>query len=376
MSIATGPILTDSEGAEGFEQSSLSILLRKDWILRALSIIALGAAAVTLVLYLLSALNWRSQPFIGALFSTPSLVIEDAQPFSSENWQAHEVGMQSGDTLIGMDGVEWAADQRNEGLRETLQDYRVDERVELIVLHDGDPGAMTCEEGQLSCLATITLQQIPLTDFGLYFVAGYVVALAIVLMGGLVLWRRTDMRSAKLFAISVAALAIFNTGQFDLLTIYRYAPLWLVGTLVFSGVILSFGMTFPHDIEAIRRTPLLRYAPLLAAGGLSVITLWLYNESRYELFFNLSFFLLLASVIALIAIMGWRRQYSTSPIIREQVTFVGLGTLIGFFPILVRVLWFIFSGSEILHELIPISQVAVIFYALSVSYAILQYRLL
>lgn len=67
---------------------------------------AAGAVIVVLaaVFYLVLALGWRSQPFPGAMM-TRTLTVDGSQPLTAESWTGLNAGLQSGDHVIGVNGM-------------------------------------------------------------------------------------------------------------------------------------------------------------------------------------------------------------------------------------------------------------------------------
>jgi len=363
------------------ESQSLRTEQLAAWAINIITLSAMLVAAVVLGVYILAGLRWRNQPFIGAMFLSPSLEVSGAQPFSSQNWAALESGINAGDVLIAMEGQDFLPETRNELFQERLRQFKIGDRIQLTFLHDGNINstAMTCggaRLGETACVVDVDLRRVPIADFLVYFGVGAVASMVMYILGLVVLLRRFETRAAKLFATSAAALSVVTVGQFDLSTTFSYVPAWVIASYLFAGLLVSLALTFPHDLAFVRRAPMLRYLPLVVVGGMVLLTLGLYSENRYALFFDAAAFSQVVAVTGLVGVMGWRRQYSSSPIIREQVTFVGLGALFAFTPLFIRTLYLIFFGGELWQQLPPVAQAALLLYTFSVAYAILQYRLL
>lgn len=347
-------------------------------LLTGIAVISLVAAGALLLAYLVLATAWQSQPFIGVFFANPNLKIEDAETFTNEAWSGDEAGLQAGDTIIAFNGVDMPADERNGALDDLLQEAEIGQNVEVVFLphEDHDTSRMNCS-GEGACLAFLSLRTIPLIDFLIYFGIGYASAVVILAMGAAVLWRRPDTRATRLFAISAATLSIFSAGQFDTISSFSLTWVWLCANYLFAGTLVSFALSFPYDLGTIRRAPALRYAPMVLGLVASIITLILYNNDRYTVLHNASLAAQLIAVIAVAVIMGVRWRRATSPVIREQVVFVGAGAIAAF--LLTSILTFVFiatNGQEALHELVPVTRLSLMLFSLSFAYATLQYRLL
>jgi signal transduction histidine kinase len=160
-----------------------------------------------------------------------------------------------------------------------------------------------------------------------------------------------------------------------LISTFSLTPVWITAGFVFAATMVNFAMAFPYDLDVVRRAPSLRLAPTIGAVILSVLTVWFYGHD-VEAILLLPLATMILSVAVLAIVMRWRRNHSTSPIIREQTAFVGLGSLLAFIPLLVWSVLTMVTGGEVWHELTPVTQIAAVLYVLSVGYAILQYRLL
>lgn len=369
---------TEAEMVEGVRTSPA--LRWNNWI-NALIAASLGFAAVVLVFYLVTALDWRSEPFAGAIFSEDMTVL-DVQPFSDERWSALDIGVEPDDVLIGIDQVVWAENERHERFLETMAELPTGKSIELrLRTTEKRPDTLLrCFDapgGYQRCFIHILpTENFALADFAFHFGVGYVTGVLIWLVGLAVLWRRSETRAAKMFAVSTAALSIVVAGRFDLMTTFNLVPVWVVASYLFASILVSFAVSFPYDITVVRRAPSLRYSPLLGGMILAGLNIWAYQQQKEILWLLLPLIAIFVGAASLIVVMAWRREYSRSPILREQATFVGAGATAAFLPLLVWAAYLGVTRGAILNELTPVAQVSIILYVLSTAYAILQYRLL
>lgn len=341
--------------------------------------IVFGFVGLLLLGYALMALTWLQQPFPGAMFSR-TLVVEDFETYTDSPWAAHEAGLLKGDTVIGSEGVEWAAADRYEQLQEMLGQRSVGDSIELIVT-PADPAASSLPaclggfETTQRCV-NLTLQAFPGLDAALYFLPSFIAGILIYLIGAFVLWRRFEFPSAQLFGLGAAALSVALVGWTDVLSQQQLIPFWLAGTVAFAAFTVSFAFSFPYDLGVVRRVPNLRYAPLVAGALFYIFLLATFQNTLYDGLLVLAPLLMIIAVALLIGMMQWRRQYSSSPILREQTTFVALGAALGFGTLFLWLLIFVVGRGEALEFLTPVMQLSPLLYVLSTAYATLQYRLL
>ncbi|KAB2903763.1 MAG: GAF domain-containing protein [Anaerolineae bacterium] len=372
-------VLTEASSHPSKKEASA---FRVRTLLDVLTLAAMGAAFVLLVAYLIIALDWQRQPFLGAMF-THSLTVADVKPFSNQEWPALEAGLQHGDTLLGINGQEWDSDRRAKGLKNTIKSLKKDESVTLSISHAGDdtPADWQCEDpidGRAFCtVSNVKLSQIPAIDFLVHFGFGYLVGVVVFLIAGVALWQRFDSLSTKAVAVSAAALALLMAGRFDLMTTFTLMPAWIVSAFVFSSLLLLLALVFPANLPFMYRAPqTIRYAPLVLGAVLIAGTLWLHFNSVSDNVLLIPLVAILISAGTLMVSMFWRRIYSTSPVIHEQASFISLGILVALGPFLLWVIYFLITGGGILNELTPVVQVTSLIFVLSIVYAVLQYRLL
>ncbi|NJL93191.1 MAG: hypothetical protein HC915_05405 [Anaerolineae bacterium] len=381
---------TTVEAASASKRAGLRV--QHGWLLVALSLVALLGAAVGQGLYLQNALRWLEQPFVGAAF-TPDLSVEDVHSFSDDEWALHAAGVLPGDRVVGAVALngqrealgdlanEWAEEDRLANLYAVLEDAELGDQLTLIVLPaEADSALPSCEAGMQDRVQSgarcveLTLQEVPPLDFALHFGLGYLAALGVLVLGGFVMWRRRESQAAQFFGLGSSALSLLISGRLDMMTRYDLLPVWVGAAIVFSAAIFSLALMFPYDLGVVRRVPNLRYAPLVVGALLLGIALWLV-DARFTLTL-LGLPLVALAVITLVAVMLWRRQYSSSPIVREQVSLAALGTTVGFALLLIWLGVAVLSGGQFINELTPVVQVTPILFSLSLAYAILQYRLM
>ncbi len=352
-------------------------LIGSEWVVDVLSLVVMASAVILLLLYLVVALGWQQQPFPG-LFINRSVEVVNTPPFSDTGWSAWDAGVDGRHQIIGMNGQEWAADDRLAAYTDAIQSFEVGDEITLILegSPEENPTVDCMPNSTFTCNVSVTLTRFPLADFAIHFGVGLVSGIALLVLGALVVWRRPDVRSARLMGMSTAALAVVSAGRFDLLTTFDLAAVWIIAVYFAGGFLLAFALSFPHDLPLLHRVPVARYVPIVVAGILAVLNVPLDLGTTTTSSLVLPLGVYLASTIALVGIMYWRREYSRSPVIREQATFVGTGTGVAFSPLLLWLAYIALSGGDILDPLTPVMQMAPILFALSAGYAILQYRLL
>ncbi|HVU10815.1 MAG TPA: hypothetical protein VHD90_06030, partial [Phototrophicaceae bacterium] len=89
-----------------FRMMSSEMEERIGMLLAALGTVVAVAAAI---FYLVLALNWRGQPFIGAML-THTMTIDGSLPLSAGTWTGLKAGLQRGDQIVGVNGAALPSD--------------------------------------------------------------------------------------------------------------------------------------------------------------------------------------------------------------------------------------------------------------------------
>jgi len=112
----------------------------------------------------------------------------------------------------------------------------------------------------------------------------------------------------------------------------------------------------------------------LSVGGALAVT---YRPAFYELWLGLAMGLLVSSFVGLVYAMARQRRYTTSPILREQATLVGIGTTFTSFILLIWASAIVLEvGGGTVFAFNPVAFASSLLYALSMAYVLLQYRLI
>ncbi|MBE0689404.1 MAG: GAF domain-containing protein, partial [Anaerolineae bacterium] len=353
-----------------------------------LVVLVIAASGLLAITALFSAMEWRVQPFPGVMV-TRSLVVDGTRPIGWE-WLGLAAGIERGDRLVSLDGETLGdspdAYQRLDAL---LAQRNIGDEVELTFLRSTNnleevaPGII-CDAplaGFSSCTARVLLSEFPDNDiialFWVPFFAG-VLALGI---GVIVLVLRHRTTSGRMVGLVGALLAIFCVGLFDLNTTHRSTEVWIVGTSLLGGAVVSLSLVFPARLPRIYRSPVLLHVPMLIALIPALIGLWLYLSPSVpnNVSVAVQLAVLSAFVGSVISTLVWIRQRrrATTSLMRDQANMVLTGFL---FAVIPGVIWLVnlIASALLGSSIIPFntSVVAPFFAlpALSMAYAISQAR--
>ncbi len=339
-----------------------------NWVDRALQIVVLATLLLTVAMYAalpFLAVGWSQRPFIGA-FVEQGMIFNRVGDPTDPNWGARGV-VPSGSRLLAVESVP----VRNSAeLGAQLGGHQAGQTVRLDV---------QLQTGELHSYS-VRLSVFPLVDFGRHFVAPYLVGFLYLAVGVWIFRLRSAEAAGRVFAFSCALAAIGVGALFDMYTTHWFAWAWTMALPNVAAAILTLGLLFPEPARFVRRYPRSRlsaFLPSLAAGALGVYLLYAPGVDPYAHIsvWQWSYYAIGLSLLFFVGMAFYRWQTAPSPTAREQGRVIFIFTLIGFAPLVAWVLQTALSGNVIpidpLLNLLPL-----VFFPLSVAYAILRYRVL
>ena len=307
--------------------------------------------------------EWYHSPFTGFLIE-PNNVLSQ---ISGENWQGKQVGLQWADRLIAING------QSIQNANEMYTFLRQNEWQDLQATF-----YRQSEDRQFT--VNISPVKAPARDLFSLFILPYLVGVTSLAIG---LWAyrlRPDFRPTRAFVIFVSSVALLTTTFLDMNTTHRVVLLWAL-SLPAAGASLGYlALMFPHELPIIRTWPKLRYIPFIAGLVLAIViardillppTPYAYINS-----WRWGYVLIALGILSFLVSLTGRVIGDSSPVARQQSRVIIFGAALAFLPILVLYLLpigFLDTVPEFRPELLfpPL-----LLLPLSVTYAILRYRLL
>jgi signal transduction histidine kinase len=372
------------ESSVSFEQRSAMII----------TVTAAVVAVAAMILYLVLALNWSKQPFMGALMSR-TLVIDGSQPTQTGTWPGLVAGLERLDRITSINGQKLSANPTDyetayQAFLAISSRFHPNRVIRIEFERPARNGVVTttrsvrCEavvNGIAPCAVSLPLRSFPVTDFVALFVIPYASGL-LLLVAGLVLLR---MRSSQPTALLVSTLcfsqSIFIAGLFDQNTTRLLIPLWIFATVMSGGCMGLLALIFPIRSVWLYSRPFLRFVPIGISLALAAVLLMLNARPPYPSYatdnFLIAVFGALCGLGALVFSLLRRRTRATTPIVRDQSNTVLIGIALAAAPIGI---WLINVVTRPLLGVSPIAfneRAAAPFFilpAISLVYAIFQYR--
>ena len=304
--------------------------------------------------------RWYHIPFLGVSLEENNVVSQ----INGTNWPARMQGVEFKDRLLALNG-------------EAVPDIRDVERVltangyHLIQATFQRPGGETYS-------ISITPIRPPLADVISMFIVPYIVGLLFLVIGFWAYRMKPNLWESRALVLFVSGLCVMVTTFLDISMTHHASILWSMGILQAAGGLFYLALVFPQPVRFVRSHPRLRYLPWLVVGLLVPMMIIAIYFPPTPFFYitawqtGYAFFIL--GFITLIAILLWRIASSSSPVVRQQSRVILFGSFLGFLPSVIYV------GSLIAR--IPMEFRAwlifpsLILFPLSITYAILRYRLL
>ncbi len=349
------------------------------------------ATLVASVVYLATALSYRSQPFLGAILRQ-TLVVTPGLPSGNVAWTGLSAGLRHQDLLISFDGERLSVNPtdkvsafaRYQALLKTrkagdvvsIEVWRAAENV-----RQADPCMPTQDPAIAQCTFTFALMPLPDSDFLSFFLLPYVSSVIIMLIGFIVFYYRQHTREGLVVVAISQTAAWFTGGLFDTGTTGVLLPVWLVQVTLLGGSLVTLGLIFPRPLRVVWRFPFISHLPLAVSLAVGVAFSAFYNLAN-DLFDNAAapqyatFYTIISVVAMLLIIWLFQRPRAVTLETRRQVDIMLIGMLLMIIP---AGLWLLnrFLLTNIGVQL-PINFEGIIplyvFPVTAIAFGLLQYR--
>ena len=307
------------------------------------------------------ALRWAQIPFPG-FFVEQTLVVNDTH---GSDWPS-ENSPTPFSRIRGVDGQ--PVDSMTTFLA-LLQNQTFGDQIEL---------SLETQDNSTLSTARVQLRDFPQQDSVMMFWIPYLVGILFLAMGTRVFWIRREQAAGRIFASFCALVALSISLVFDLWTGKHLVRVWVLILPLSAATIASLALVFPQRARLVERWPHLPWLLLIPALALAV---WsesaLYDQNNpwaYVTTWKASYQFVAAGLIFFLGMTIYLRIWAESPLAREQSKVILLGFVLGVAPFTIWAMGTSFvripSDFNILYAL------PMVFFPLSIAYAIIRYRLL
>ncbi|MBC8098939.1 MAG: GAF domain-containing protein, partial [Armatimonadetes bacterium] len=286
-------------------------------------------ALVALVIYLVLALQWRAQPFIGVMLNN-SMTVNRGQPTGAEPWNGRDAGLLPGSHILSING---------EVLTENSTDYAAGRAalariVPMLTVGEIISVGYSRPDGSVDAVRYF-VQSFPANDFFVFFVIPFAAAVVVVGLGLAMLYLRRDQPGAVAAATVCMMMAIFMAGFFDAGTTMLLPRVWLLAAALAGGAMVMMGLVFPTPSRWLLHRPLLQFAPLGVGLVVGLIALMQYDvgaPSTIVQGVQLALGMFIIGALTLMGLVIFKRQRATNRQIRDQASLVLIGLVLSFAP--------------------------------------------
>jgi PAS domain S-box-containing protein len=332
------------------------------WFSHLVPLAATLVAVVMLVLTPIWAVEVYRQPFIGVLLEPNNIVSK----ITSETWPIAVLEAHWPDQLIAVDG---------QMVTNAEQFYAA------IVANGEDALILTFRHPENDVPTNVYVNPIhmPLWDFISLFMIPYLVGFVFLAIG---LWAyrlRGGERASRALLVFAASVSVATSTFFDMNTTHHVVALWTASLPLAASACIHLALVFPQQMRLVERWPFTRiiswllclafaipavYEILVPSAPLGYISGW---QACY-LFIALAMGLLFLT-------LTWRLFRSESPVVRQQSRVIVFGATLAFAPMMLFYLLPTAFGTPQEFRA-SIYFPLLILLPLSITYAILRYRLL
>ncbi len=326
---------------------------------------ALVSAAVAILVLILTpfwAIQWSRLPFLGVLLEGNNLVNQAV----SAGWPAYEAGVKPYDRLIALNGqpVENPAQDQAFMKANGIQPVRA-----TFVRLDG-----TQYDIEITPLA-----QFPFEDLFSFFIIPYLVGLIFLGIGIWAYSLRQDMPASRVLLIYVSCLCVVVAGFFDLPTTNHITVIWTIALMLEGAALTQLSLMFPQPIRQLREHNYLQWIPWIVGLVFLPSMVWAVarppaNVPLDDASWRWGYLYLVVALLFFLGTLSYRIFRSDQPLIRQQSRIIIFGVLIAFLPAAIYLGQLAFG--ILTHFRAWLIFIPLIVFPLSITYAVLRYRLL
>ena len=332
------------------------------WLSHVPPLLATLLALAMLVLTPVWAVGYYHQPFAGVLLEPNNIVSK----IIGKNWPASQAGAVWPEQLVKLGDTPVKSVQQ----------------VNAYLAKNGD-AALWMEFVQRTGTARdvlVTPAQLPLADFISLFVIPYLVGLVFLAIGLWAYFLRGELRASRALLIFASAVSITTSTFFDMNTTHHVLLLWAVSLSVAATALIHLALVFPQQMRLVNRWPATRFIAWIFCLGFAipVISEILAPTSplAYIPTWQFSYAYMALSIGLFLGFLIWRILHSDSPVIRQQSRVIIFGAALAFAPVMIFYLLPTAFSNSPQEFYASIYFPLLIIFPLSITYAILRYRLL
>jgi adenylate cyclase len=325
------------------------------------SLLLAGIAVLMLVLTPFWAVQWYRTPFLGMVLEPNNVVSQIKEP----TWPARNNGVVFADRLLALNGQPISGS-------DTIINFMQQNGTKPVRVSFSHRAGGTFE------LTITPLVHPPFADLVTYFVIPYVVGLAFLAIGLWTYTLRRDLRASRALLAFLSGLSVMTSGFLDMDTTRHAVLLWALSLGVSSAGLAHLALLFPQPVSFVLRWPRLRFLFWGIFFLLAVpTTLAIIRPSDPYFYINTwqwGYLFITVAVSLFLGLLVYRLFDTHLPFVRQQSRVIIFGAIIAFLPAVSYIAPLAFGVFTPFYAWLIFP--ALIVFPLSITYAILRYRLL
>ena len=332
----------------------------KNWLRQLPAVLAVTIALAMLSLTPFWAMRWYRLPFLGALFETNNVV----SSINVKGWPATEAGVKYLDQLKEING-------------ESISNPR---DIEHIMSRNGYAPVTLSLIRQDGSAYSVVVTPVPFqfSDLVALFIIPYLMGVTFLSIGIWAYRLRSDLWESRALVLFVSGATIMTSTLFEISTTRYTNALWGPAILLAAGGLMYLALVFPQPSRIVRTNPSLRMLPwgflALLVPMMIISVMAPPSPYTYTYWWQLGYLTIVIGFVFLVVMLTWRMLKSISPIVRQQSRIIIFGTTLALLPIM------IYLGALGMGQATEfrawIFFPPMILMPLSITYAVLRYRLL
>ncbi len=334
---------------------------KRNWFNHALPLLTAGIAVLMLILTPFWAAEWYRTPFLGMLIEPNNVVSQIA----SAGWPACSNGVIFADRLLTLNG-------QPIGAASSLMTFLQQNGTQPIQASFARRAGGTFE------LTITPLAHPPLGDLFTLFIIPYLASMAFI---GIGLWTytlRSELRASRALLAFTSALSIATSTFLDMDTTRHVVLLWALSLGVIGASLVHLSFVFPQPMRFVLKRPSLRWLGWMVFILLAVpMTLAILHPSNPYFYINTwqwGYLFITLGFLLFLGMLIYRVFSSNLSNVRQQSRVIIFGAIIGFIPALYYIAPLAFGVFTQFFAWLIFP--ALIIFPLSITYAIIRYRLL
>jgi PAS domain S-box-containing protein len=326
-----------------------------------LSLLLAGIAVLMLAATPFWAAGWYQTPFLGMVLEPNNVVSQINGP----GWPARNNGVIFADRLLALNGRPMPdADSVNSFLRQNgIQPVSA---------------SFSRRAGGTFELTLTPLAHPPLADLFTLFIVPYLVGLAFMVIGIWTYSLRSDLRASRALLAFTSGLSVMTSTFLDMDTTRHAVLLWALSLGVAGASLAHLSLVFPQPMRFVLRWPRLRMIGWGIFLLLSVPTVLAILRPADPYFYintwQWDYLFITVSAALFLGTLTYRVLRSDLPVVRQQSRVIIFGAIIAFAPALYYIAPLAFGIFTEFYAWLIFP--ALVIFPLSITYAILRYRLL